>query len=482
VHTVHHSGGLIHKLSAHHPARSVAPLLAALALCATAIHAAPLGLAWGRVAEPAEAGAIAPGAVAEHLEFLSAHGFEPVRASGLERADAPAQAVLLTFDDPASAERFVLPLLELYHAPAAVTVSEAQSADPTLRPALVALALSPWIELVPRVEPEAGSSLAAVRCDAAPRAGASEEESLSRLYRSLAATSSRLRELTGAEPPAVAWAPGAWSGPAEAVAASLGLSRQLPTFAGMPPPLDAPRVARYALPSWAGIWALVQASVHWDPEHHPVRFVEVDAGWVCAGGDPQARVGRVVSAVRALGLNGVRILPGDSGGAWFETTSAPVRGDVVGPLARALHEAGVRWVAVDLLTTGDAGRDVALATDLSREVDLDVALLPAGAAQGRLGEAVRYVRPAARLGRRGEAGLGEPAFRLDPFAPGQPPARGLTVAGGSVGAANREATDRAIAGWEWIGLPLELAESGLSHSLRSLAAFALPAAGKHAEP
>src|SRR5205823_7901062 len=112
-----------------------------------------------------------------------------------------------------------------------------------------------------------------------------------------------------------------------------------------------------------------QASVHWDPQDHPVRFVEVEAAWICAGGDPQARVARVAEVVRRLGLNGVRILPGN-----------PVRGEVVGPLARALREAGVRWVMVDLPpSAGDAGKDVVQAADLARAADLAVVVHPAGA-------------------------------------------------------------------------------------------------------
>src|SRR6185436_243934 len=123
-----------------------------------------------------------------------------------------------------------------------------------------------------------------------------------------------------------------------------------------------------------------QAGAHWDPRDHPVRFVEVDAAWICAGGDPKARVARIVEVVRRLGLNGVRLLPGGPAGAWFVTAAAPVRGDVVGPLARALHDAGVRWVIVDLPAgSGDPGRDVALGLDLSRTVDADVAVLPAAA-------------------------------------------------------------------------------------------------------
>jgi hypothetical protein len=43
-----------------------------------------------------------------------------------------------------------------------------------------------------------------------------------------------------------------------------------------------------------------------------------------------------------------------------------------------------------------------------------------------------------------------------------------------VAAADAEAARRAVSGWEWIGLPVELAEAGLRISLRSLAAFALP--------
>jgi hypothetical protein len=317
-----------------------------------------------------------------------------------------------------------------------------------------------------------------VRCGAA--AGPADpagrpEERLSRLSRTLAAQVARLREVTGSAPAGAAWAPGTWSGPGEAVAASLGLTIQLPAFTDMPPALDPPRVARYAVPPWAGVWALVQASVHWDPRDHPVRFVEIEAAWVCAGGDPQARVARVVEVARRLGLNGVRILPGDPAGVWFETAAAPVRGDVVGPLARALHDAGVRWVMVDLpAASGDPGRDVTLATDLARAADVDVAVLPAAAGpQDRTGEAVRYVRPAARLAWRDAGKNGERAFHLAPLAPGQSPPRGLTVGASTVAAADAEAARAAVAGQEWIGLPVELAEAGLRISLRSLAAFAL---------
>jgi len=50
----------------------------------------------------------------------------------------------------------------------------------------------------------------------------------------------------------------------------------------------------------------------------------------------------------------------------------------------------------------------------------------------------------------------------------------LTVRATTPAAADAEAAGRAVAGWEWIGLPVELAEAGLRTSLRSLAAFALP--------
>jgi hypothetical protein len=48
------------------------------------------------------------------------------------------------------------------------------------------------------------------------------------------------------------------------------------------------------------------------------------------------------------------------------------------------------------------------------------------------------------------------------------------VSSSVVAAADAEAARRAVPGWEWIGLPVELAEAGLRTSLRSLAAFALP--------
>jgi hypothetical protein len=251
----------------------------------------------------------------------------------------------------------------------------------------------------------------------------------------------------------------------------------------MPPQLEGPRVARYAVPPWAGVWALVQASAHWDPRHHPVRFLEVEAAWLCEGGEPAGRVERLLAAMQRLGLNGVRILPGDARGVWFPTAAAPVLGDVVGPLTARLHAAGVRWVIVDVPATGDRGRDVALAADLAREADLDVALLPEGAGEGdRLGEALAYVRPAVRLGWRGDRGLGARAFRLAPFAAGQSEARGLTVTAASPAGSGAEAADRARGGWEWIGLPVEVAESGLRGSLRELAAFALPGAGEGTPP
>jgi peptidoglycan/xylan/chitin deacetylase (PgdA/CDA1 family) len=444
---------------------TLALLLAVLSALAAA--AAPLSLAWGEVAEPAREGALSPGRVAEHLEFLQAHAWQAVRARDL--GSAGERSVLLTFDDPASALRYVVPLLDLYQMAAVVTVGPAQSADPALAPVLEGLAASPWVELVPRVEEE--PEAAAVRCAAGAGRG---DDRLSRLSHTLAAQVARLREVTGAAPAGVAWAPGTWSGAAEAVATNLGLKVQLPTFTGMPPALDPPRAARYAVPSWAGIWAVVQASVRWDPRDHPVRFVEVDAAWICAGGDPQERVARVVDVVRRLGLNGARILAGGPEGAWFQTAAAPVRGDVVGPLSRALRGAGVRWVIADLPAgSGDPGRDVAFATDLARAVDVDVAVLPAAAKpQDRLGEAVLYVRPAARLAWREEAG--GRAFHLAPAAPGEGDPRGFTVSSATVAAADAEASRQAVAGWEWIGLPVELAEAGLRISLRSLASFALP--------
>ncbi|MFL6289865.1 MAG: hypothetical protein ACJ759_03110 [Thermoanaerobaculia bacterium] len=461
---------------------TLALLFAALAGApAAAVTAVPLGLAWGVVAEPATEGTHSPGQVAEHLEFLQAHGWQAVRAGDL--GDSNERSVLLTFDDPASALYYVVPLLDLYRMPAVVTVGPSQAADPALAPVLKGLAASPWVELLPRTEAEpAESGGPAVRCGAADPARRTEDEEarLSRLSRTLAAQVARLREITGAAPAAVAWAPGTWSGSEEAVAASLGLTLSLPTFTGMPPLLGPPRLARYAVPPWAGIWALVQASVRWDPRDHPVRFVEVDAAWICAGGDPQARIARVVEVMRRLGLNGVRLLPGGPAGAWFETAAAPVLGDVAGPLSRALRDAGARWVVVDLPpASGNPDRDIALAADLARAVDADVAVLPASAGpQDRLGhlvgDAVRYVRPAARLAWRDQDGDGGRAFHLAPAAPGEAASRGLTVTSTTVAAADAEAARRAVSGWEWIGLPVELAEAGLGISLRSLAAFALP--------
>lgn len=447
--------------------------------------ASPLGLAWGVVSEPPREGSSAPGRVAEHLEFLQAHEWEAVRLRELARSNGSAQGVVLSFDDPVSAARYVLPLLELYRVPAVVTVGEAQGADPAVAPALAQLAGSPWIELVPRVDLAPGGPANGgleVRCGPPDEGTLSETAGLSELVAALAGQLERLRAVTGVTPTAVAWAPGAWSGPAEAVAASLGLSTHLPSFSTIPPTLGSPRVARYSMPTWAGIWAISQAGARWDPDLHPVRFVEVDAAWLCAGGDPEARLHRITEVVRHLALNGVRLLPGDLTGTWFPTTAAPVRGDVVGPLSRALRAAGVRWIAVDVPETGNAGSNIDLASDLARAVDLDVALLPAGAHErDRLGEAILYARPAARLAWRGAAGLGDRAFHLAPFAPQQQESCGATVVGSDVTRANREGADLAIAGCEWVGLPIELAEAGLRGSLSSLAAFALPAAGKHAE-
>ena len=444
----------------------------------------PLALSWGVLAEPAVEGATEPGRLAEHIEFLRAHGWHGVSARQAGSGGLPPRSVLLSFDDPASALRYAVPLLELYGLPAMVTVSAAQAEDADLAPALATLARTAGIELVPRVEPEAQPGAGdAFRCGAGSVPAAEREErALSRLRATLERQVARLRAL-GASPAALVWAPGTWSGAGEAAAASLGLTLHLPTFGGMPPQLAGPRVARYAVPPWAGVWALVQASAHWDPRHHPVRFLEVDGAWLCEGGEPEARVARLLGAIRRLGLNGVRVLPGDANGVWFPTGAAPVSGDVVGPLTSRLHAAGVRWVIVDVPSTGDRGRDVALATDLARGADLDVALLPEGSVAGdRLGEALAYVRPAVRLGWRGDRGLGTRAFRLAPFAAGQSEARGLTVRAASPSAAGAEAADRARGGWEWLGLPVEVAEAGLRGPLSALAAFALPGADEGAAP
>ena len=114
-------------------------LISGMALCASRAADATIGLAWGEVAEPATATAISPGGLAEQLEFLRAHGWHPIRAAEVGGTDAD-RAVLLGFDDPASALRYVVPLLELYRMPAVVTVGPAQAADPALRPVLEGLA------------------------------------------------------------------------------------------------------------------------------------------------------------------------------------------------------------------------------------------------------------------------------------------------------------------------------------------------------
>lgn len=450
-------------------------LISSVALGASRPAAATLGLAWGVVAEPATATAITPGALAEQLEFLRAHGWQPIRAAEVAGTDGE-RTVLLGFDDPESALRYVVPLLELYEWPAVVSVDAAQAADPALRQVLARLARSSWIQLVPRVEPEienGGRSAVHCKIEGATDLARREDESLTRLRTSLAGTVARLREIA-VDPAAVVWAPDAWSGPAEEVAAALGLSVSLPTFTAMPPKLLAPRIARFALPARSGISDLVQASVGWDPRDRPVRFVEVDAAWVCAAGDPAARVERLIAAVRGLGANGVRLRPGGADGAWFETTAAPVRGDVVGPLARSLRAAGVRWLLVDLpAPSGDGRRDGLLANDLARALAADVAILPQGAAANdRLGEVFRRQRPATRLAWPGDATAR--TFYFEPSGPERQNAeRGATVTATTAAAANADATARAIAGWGWLGLPVDLAETGLATSLRTLAAFVL---------
>ena len=192
----------------------VAPLLAS-----------PLGLSWGVVSEPAVEGTMAPGRVAEHLEFLQSHGWQPVGLRELAGGDLPARAVVISFDDLASAARYVVPLLELYRMKAVVTVGTEQGRDPALVPVLALLASSPWIELIPRVDfaPGALENDGQVHCGT-PGAATSEEPVLSALRAQLATQVERLRRLSGVAPTAVAWGPGAWSGSTEAVAASLGLT------------------------------------------------------------------------------------------------------------------------------------------------------------------------------------------------------------------------------------------------------------------
>src|SRR3954452_19738908 len=96
----------------------VFPILLVLgyALAGFPAAAETLGLAWGVVAEPATAGDLTPNQVAEHLEFLQAHGWQAVRAG--DAGTGSEKSVVLSFGDPASALRYVVPLLTLYKMPA----------------------------------------------------------------------------------------------------------------------------------------------------------------------------------------------------------------------------------------------------------------------------------------------------------------------------------------------------------------------------
>ena len=133
-----------------------------------AVAAAPLGLAWGVVAEPATARARSPPARWPST-WSSCKPTAGWRSAPAISAAPGERSVLLTFDDPASALRYVVPLLDLYRMPAVVTVGPAQAADPALAPVLEGLAASPWVELLPRVETEpAAAGAPAVRCEAVP--------------------------------------------------------------------------------------------------------------------------------------------------------------------------------------------------------------------------------------------------------------------------------------------------------------------------
>lgn len=312
--------------------------------------------------------------LAMHLDWLRAHGYVPVSAQAVHEARTggrplPERAVLLAFDGGLrSTYTHAWPLLRAFGYPAVVGLPTSRIGTATALDwnQLREMQRSGQIEFATQGHALDVGMPATAQGDVASNALArqwrgtfeSDADYRSRLRRDLETSRDLIRQHLGMAPRFVVWPMSAATGPADAVAAELGL-RPLaavdgrtgtadlahtgrPALAGQPP-------ARFVMHGGQGVGDLVY-EMRRDITLDGIRAIHVDLAPLAAGsaGATRANIDRLVERVRQLRPTHVVLQPwsdadgdGRVDGAYFPGGGLPVREDLFGHVVARLASADV---------------------------------------------------------------------------------------------------------------------------------------------
>jgi biofilm PGA synthesis lipoprotein PgaB len=363
-------------------------------------------LGYGDIVDTAEelrATSVTVASFAEHLSWLRAHGYTPIRlqdvlAAREGRRALPSRAVLLTFEGGyRSFTTRVLPLLRAFRFPAVLGVPTARIDAPEdaridtrdgARPRadfmrwaeIGAAAGSGLVELASQGHaldahiPAAPGGIALPAAttryyDDATGRYETDETYRTRLTTDLARSRERLEAMTGGAPRAILWPDGATNGIAADIAAALGMR----TGFGGPPQtctVDENLCGRARVTRDLPLSALVETLRGRTPIA-PVRVVQVSIDHI-ADEDPvqvERNIAALVARIERLGVNTVYLqafvdtqAKGLAEALYFPARRLPMRADLFGRVAAVLkRDTGVSvyaWLPVLSFAAEDVGLKV----------------------------------------------------------------------------------------------------------------------------
>lgn len=339
--------------------------------------------------------AISTANLIDHFTWLKLNGFHVVSVDDIlaaSRGDRPLpeRAVLLTFDDGfASVATRVLPLLELFHYPAVVSiVTDWIESDPGVAQGnrilthedfltwdqVRELADSGLVEIASHSNamhrgiignPQGNEEPAAVSAAYADGGYESVESYAARIRRDLATSVERIEKVTGRRPRIMTWPYGAYNDVTLAAARDLGMQMTLTLTDGTGSIDHLAVVPRHLIEANPGVQALAFALLH-RPYRPLVRAAQVDLDYVYDP-DPErqeANLGRLLDRIKSMQITHVFLQafadPDADGGAdalYFPNRALPMRADLFNRAAWQLKtRADVRvfaWLPL-LSYSGDA--------------------------------------------------------------------------------------------------------------------------------